>query len=93
MDSATLPVKVVPGSSREGIAGWLGDVLKVRVTAPPEQGKANAAVERLLADALGLGKGAVTIVAGHGSPRKIVQIAGLSRDEVDRRLQRGREGL
>jgi len=86
--TSQITVKVVPGASRAGVVGWLGDALKIRVTAPPEGGKANAAVERLLADALGLGKGAVTIVAGHGSPRKIVEIVGLARDEVDRRLER-----
>ena len=49
-----LPIKVVPASSRDCIAGWLGDTLKVRVGAPAERGKANAAAERLVAEALGI---------------------------------------
>ena len=49
-----LAVKVVPKASRDGVAGWLGDALKVCVTAPPERGKANAAVERVVAHALGV---------------------------------------
>lgn len=84
--SVKLPIKVVPGSSRSGIAGWLGDTLRVRVTAPPERGKANAAVEDLLREVLGLSAGQAKIVAGGSSPRKLVEIVGLSETEVRRRL-------
>jgi hypothetical protein len=80
-------VKVVPGASRDAVAGWLGDALKVRVRAPPERGKANAAVERLIADALGIAVGDVEVVGGTTSPRKRVAIAGLSESEVRRRLE------
>ena len=83
-----LKVKVVPGSSRNCIAGWLGDTLKVRVTAAAERGKANAAVEETLAKALGVARGSVRIVRGAGSPRKIVEIAGLPEAEVHRRLEK-----
>lgn len=81
-----LDIKVVPGSSREGIAGWLGDALKVRVCAPAEQGKANRAVEKLIAGALGISKDRVCIVAGGASPRKVVEIEGLSGTEVQSAL-------
>lgn len=81
-----LPLKVVAGSSRSGIAGWLGDTLRVRVTAPAERGKANAAVEALLREVLGLSAGGATIVSGSSSPRKIVEIVGLSESQVRRRL-------
>lgn len=81
-----LSVKVVPGSSRSIVAGWLGDALKVRVTAAPEHGKANAAVETTIAAALGILPGAVRVLSGYGSPRKIVEIDGLSEAEVHRRL-------
>ncbi len=80
-------MKVVPGASRSDIAGWLGEALRVRVAAPPERGKANAAVEALLCDRLGLAGGQVKIVAGGASPRKTVQITGLSEAEVRRRLR------
>tara|TARA_R110002096_G_scaffold57426_2_gene145620 strand:- start:28232 stop:28486 length:255 start_codon:yes stop_codon:yes gene_type:complete len=79
-------VKVVPGSSRSVIAGWLGDALRIRVTAPPERGKANAAVALLLDDVLGLPKGSARIVSGGTSPRKLFEIVGLSEAEVRRRL-------
>lgn len=76
----------MPGASRNGIAGWLGDTLRVRVAAPAERGKANAAVESLLSEALGLPGGGVRIVSGGSSPRKTVEIIGLSELEVRRRL-------
>ncbi len=84
-----LQIKVVPGSSRSGIAGWLGDVLRVRVTAPAERGRANVAVESLLREVLGLSSGGARIVSGGASPRKTVEIIGLSESEARRRLTDG----
>lgn len=72
-----IALKVVPGSTREGIAGWLGDALKVRVRAPAEAGRANAAVVRVVAEALGLTTDAVRIASGGASPKKILEIDGL----------------
>lgn len=85
-DVVRISVKVVPGSSRDCLAGWLGDTLRVRVTAAPERGKANAAVEALLDRELGLARGSARIVAGQTSPRKIVEVIGLPRAEIERRL-------
>jgi uncharacterized protein YggU (UPF0235/DUF167 family) len=79
----------VPGASRDGIAGWLGETLKVRVTAPAERGRANAAVEELLAGALDVPGECVRIVAGRAAARKIVEISDLSEAEVRRRLSQG----
>ena len=84
--TARLSLKVIPGSSRSVIAGWLGDVLKVKVAAAPERGKANAAVQALLSEALGVPAKNVTIVSGPTSPRKVVEIAGLSEEELRRKL-------
>lgn len=70
-----IAIKVVPGASRPGIAGALGERLKVRVAEPPEGGKANAAVERLIAGWLGVRD--ARIVAGHGRPEKTIFVAGL----------------
>jgi uncharacterized protein len=84
-----LLVKVVPASSRNCIAGWLGDTLKVRVTAQPERGKANAAVEATIAEALGISIASARVIQGRTSPRKVVEILGLSEAEVYRRLSRG----
>lgn len=81
-----LSLKVVPGASSSGIAGWLGEALRVRVAVPAERGKANAAVEALLREVLDLPQGQVKIVAGTSSPHKIVEIAGLNLGEIQRRL-------
>jgi uncharacterized protein (TIGR00251 family) len=84
-----LAVKAVPASSRTCVAGWVGDALKVRVTAPAEGGKANAAIEAAVAEALGVTSACVRVVAGKTSPRKVVEIVGLSEAEVYRRLPSG----
>jgi uncharacterized protein (TIGR00251 family) len=76
----------VPRAARDEIVGWLDGALKVRVTAPPQDGRANAALEAVLAAALGLRKSAVRVASGHASARKRVEIDGLERSEVERRL-------
>jgi uncharacterized protein YggU (UPF0235/DUF167 family) len=58
----------------------------VRVTAAPENSKANDAVVRLLAEALKVPQGDVAIVAGHGARDKVVTLAGIGLDEIERRL-------
>jgi len=81
-----LKIKVVPGSSRNHIAGWLGESLKIRVTANPEKGKANDAVVTLLADTLKIPKQDITLSSGASSPRKVFKISGLSHSEIKTRL-------
>jgi uncharacterized protein (TIGR00251 family) len=83
---ATIAVKVVPGASRDGIAGRLGDALKIRVSAAPEGGRANKAVEALLAELLGLRPNQVSVAKGHAQRRKVIQIDGLSQENLDRLL-------
>jgi uncharacterized protein (TIGR00251 family) len=72
-----LNVKVVPGASRTRFVGRYGQGIKVQVAAPPEGGKANAAVIALLAQVLNVAANAVEIAAGHSSPRKVLLIRGL----------------
>lgn len=83
----TLNIKVSPKASRNAITGWLGAALKVSVTAAPERGKANEAVEELLARALQLPRSAVAVVAGHGARTKRVELSGLSPEELADRLR------
>lgn len=71
-----LHLKVVPKSSGNRISGWVGDRLKVQVTAAPERGKANDAVVDGLAKALGVPRRAIRITAGETSPLKTVEIDG-----------------
>ena len=83
---AILAVKVVPGASRDRIAGVLGDCLKVATSAAPEKGKANAAIARILAAALDLDARSVRLHAGQTNPRKEFLLAGISACEARRRL-------
>jgi uncharacterized protein (TIGR00251 family) len=69
-----LDLKVVPKASRDRIVGWVGDRLKIAVTAPPERGKANEAVVELLADTLELPASLVRIVSGLAHSLKTVEI-------------------
>lgn len=79
---ALISVKVVPGSSRDRVAGRYGDGIKVQVSAPPEGGRANRAVEQVIAEALGLRAQQVRVVKGHMTPRKVVEVVGVEQGEV-----------
>jgi len=86
-DAGLLRVRVQPRASHAGIAGWRPDgALGVRVTAAPVDGQANAAVGALLAEALGVRVSAVEIVRGATGRDKYVRVAGLTLDDVIRRL-------
>jgi uncharacterized protein len=84
--SIRLGLRVVPGASSSGVTGRHGGSWKVRVAAPPEDGRANDALVRLLADTLGLHRRNIAIVSGHAARDKVVSLAGISASEVDRRL-------
>ena len=82
-----LSIKVVPGSSQNRIIGWLGNALKIHVSAPqPEQGRANAALEKILASTLVIPAKNVKVIAGKTSPWKIVELTGLTKAEVNKKL-------
>lgn len=81
-----LPIKVVPGASRDRLMGELDGALKIAVAAPPERGAANQAVCRLIAHALGLRAAQVQVVAGPASPRKTVLVQGLTADQLRAKL-------
>lgn len=85
--NATIKVRVQPRSSRNEVVGYQDDVLRLRVIAPPEGGKANEAVISLLAGALGVAKSQVRIVRGHTSRDKLVSVVSLTLEEVERRLE------
>jgi uncharacterized protein YggU (UPF0235/DUF167 family) len=77
---------VIPGARAAGVIGRHGAVPKVRVRAAPEHGRANDAVVRLLAGALGLPRDRVVVVSGYGRRDKIVELTGITRAESERRL-------
>jgi len=83
---ALLDLKVSPKGSRNAITGFMGEILKVSVTAAPERDKANRTVEELLAEALGLPLSAVSVVAGHTAKTKRVEIAGLAETSLRQQL-------
>ncbi len=85
-EGAVLRLRVVPRASRDEIVGWQEDALRLRVQAPPVEGEANRAVGALLAGALGVRAGAVSVVRGVRGRDKLVRIEGLTLAEVRARL-------
>ena len=84
--STRVRLRVSHGANSAHVVGRHGEAWKVRVAAPPEGGRANEAVVRLLAETLSLPRDAVTLVSGHGARDKIVQLAGLDPTQIERRL-------
>ena len=82
-----IPVKVVPGSSRQRIVGVLGGRLKITTSAPAEKGKANRAVAELLAETLGVARKDVSLHSGATSSQKEFLIANLAIHQVRQRLK------
>ena len=82
-----LAVKAVPGSSRDRIAGVLGDRLKINVCAAAEKGKANEAIARVLAEALGVPARDVALMSGPARLLKEFMIGRLTAAQVRRRLE------
>ena len=85
---AALTVRVTPRARKTEVAGILEDgTLRIRVTAPPVEGRANAALVDFLAEVLSTRKSRIEIVAGEKGLDKIVSIAGMAAEDVQRRLQ------
>jgi uncharacterized protein (TIGR00251 family) len=75
-------IRVVPRASRCESAGFQDDALRIRITAPPVEGRANEACIALLAELLGVKKGQVAIIAGHASRTKTVAVQGVMAAEI-----------
>jgi uncharacterized protein len=84
--STRVRLRVSPGASSNAIVGRHGDGWKIRVTAPPEDGKANDAVLRLLADRVGLPQVKLRLISGPSSRDKVVELMGIDTAEAERRL-------
>src|SRR2546428_6065654 len=82
----TISIRVQPRASRTAVVGWTGDILKIRLTAPPVEGAANAACLKFLADLLDLPQAQLEILRGARSRTKLLRITGLSKEEVHARL-------
>jgi|SRR5579862_5511609 uncharacterized protein (TIGR00251 family) len=85
----TFAIKVQPRARKNAVVGTLGDALKVSLTAPPVDGKANQACIDFFAKLLKVPRSSVTIAAGQTSRNKVIRIAGLSAKEVEIRLSLG----
>ena len=85
---ARLKLHVTPGAREDALVGWQGDSLRLKVRARPEKGRANEAVLRLLAGYLGLPPSRLALVRGAASRDKMVEVEGLSEDELRARLGR-----
>jgi uncharacterized protein (TIGR00251 family) len=79
-------VKIVPGSSRTGVSGLLDGMVKIKVSAPPEKGKANQCLVEFLAMQVGVKKNAVSIISGETNPVKDVQILGVAAETLSQKL-------
>jgi uncharacterized protein len=85
---ATFAVKVHPRAKKNAITGEVGDALKLALTAPPVDGKANEACIDFFAKLLKVPRSSVTIAAGHRGRNKVIRVAGLQAEEVRKRLAR-----
>ena len=85
-NGVTFAVKVHPRAKKNAITGELGDVLKVSLTAPPIDRKANQACIEFFAKLLKVPRSSVTIASGQSSHQKVIRVIGLSAEEVRKRV-------
>lgn len=83
---ATFAVKVHPRAKQERISGVVGDALKLNLTAPPIEGRANEACIRFFADFLKVPRSSITIASGTSTRLKVIRIAGITAEQVRQRL-------
>jgi len=86
-NGVTFAVKVHPHAKKNAITGELGDALKLALTAPPVDGRANQACIEFFANLLDVPRSSVTIASGETSRRKVIRVVGLSADAVRERLE------
>jgi uncharacterized protein (TIGR00251 family) len=83
---ATFAVKIHPRAKKDRITGEIGDALKLALTAPPIEGRANGACIEFFAKLLKVPRSSVSIAAGLNNRNKVIRVVGLSADEVRKRL-------
>jgi uncharacterized protein len=83
---ATFAVKVHPRAKKNAITGEVGDALKLSLTSPPVDGRANEACIEFFAKLLKVSRTSVTIAAGESSRNKVIRVSGMSADELRARL-------
>ena len=85
-EGATFTVKVHPRARKNAITGVVGDALKLSLTAPPLEGRANEAVIEFFADLFEIPRASVTITSGATGRRKVVRVSGLSKQAIEQKL-------
>lgn len=80
--AVTLTLKVVPRSSKSQIVGIEGDALKIRLNAPPVEGKANRALVEFLAEHLGVPRSNIEILIGHSGRHKLIRVRGVGAEKI-----------
>jgi uncharacterized protein len=85
-------VKVVPGSSRTGVSGMLNGMVKIKISAAPEKGKANQCLIKFLAKKLGVKKSAISVISGRTNPIKKVEVLGISAETLVMKLNLNKQG-
>lgn len=84
--ACTLSIKAIPNAPRSEVVGWLGDALKVKIHAPPVEGRANEVLCEFLAEYFGVPRRAVTLLRGDTSRLKTVRVEGLTLEAVKARV-------
>jgi uncharacterized protein len=87
-DGATFQVKVQPRAKKNAIVGEVGEALKLALTAPPIEGRANQACIAFLAELLNVPRSSVTIATGQSSRNKVIRVAGMTAKQVQERLSK-----
>jgi len=85
--AVTFAVKVVPRASKNQVAGIEGDAIKIRLNAPPVEGKANDALIEFLADVLDVRRAQIEIVTGLASRHKVVRVRGVTAKQIEDKLK------
>jgi uncharacterized protein (TIGR00251 family) len=86
-DGITFSIKVHPRAKKDAISGTVGDALKLSLTAPPVEGRANEACIRFFAEFLRVPRSSVTIAAGESSRNKVIRVHGITAAQVEERLR------
>jgi uncharacterized protein (TIGR00251 family) len=85
-EAVTIAVKIIPGARRNEVVGWETGEWRIRVTAPPVEGKANKALMEFLVDVLGIAKNRIRLLKGEKSRHKVISIEGLDAEAIRTRL-------
>ena len=85
---ATFQVKVHPRAKKNAITGEIGDALKLALTAPPIEGRANEACIAFFAELLNVPRSSVTIAAGESNRNKLIRVAGLSAEQIQQKFSK-----